>query len=79
MVDPEIPPAGLETVSATTCPDKDLGQSPIPGGAESGAVAAEVASGWLTPEALATALLSLPPADRARLAAYLGTIVGESG
>jgi hypothetical protein len=71
MVDPEIPPAGLEPVSITGHRNNDLGQSPFPSGAESGAVAAEATSGCLTPDALAAALLSLPLADRALLAALL--------
>jgi hypothetical protein len=64
-----VPPRGLETADATRFPNNDLGQSPFLSGAESGAVAAEVAR--LTPKALAAALMGLPPADRARLAAVL--------
>ena len=66
-----IPPRGLEGLSTTASPTNDLGQSPFPSGAESGAVAAEIPSGGLTPEVLAAALLSLPLDDRARLAALL--------
>ena len=73
-----LPPRGLEAPSATSCPNNNLGQSAFPSGAESGAVAAEVASGGLTPEALAAALLSLPLDDRARLAAFLSITAEES-
>jgi hypothetical protein len=47
------------------------GQSTPRGDAQSGAVAAEVVSVPLTPEALAATLLSLSPTDRAGLAGML--------
>jgi hypothetical protein len=65
----EVPPRGLETVAATDYSNNDLGQSAFPSGAESGAVAAEVAR--LTPEALAAALMKLALADRVWLASML--------
>jgi hypothetical protein len=51
-------------------PINDLQQSPQAGAAQSGAVDAESPS-TSNLEALAAALLALPPADRARLAAML--------
>jgi hypothetical protein len=48
-----------------------LCQSSILGAAQSGAVCGEAAPKGLNPEALATALLTLSLADRARLAAVL--------
>jgi hypothetical protein len=71
VASPKVPPRGLEASSATSYQINNLGHSPSPGDAQSGAVAAEVASVPLTPEVLAAALLGLSPADRARLAALL--------
>jgi hypothetical protein len=69
-----VPPAGLETLSASSLSNNNLRQSSLPADAQSGAVGAEAAPVQLTPEALAAAILALSPADRARLAALL---VGE--
>jgi hypothetical protein len=64
-------PRGLEQDSASAISDSTLGQFEISSAAKSGAVSAEIASGALTPDALAAALLALLPEDRARLAALL--------
>jgi hypothetical protein len=64
------PPRGFEPDSLSTISTNDLRQSTPDGAAKSGAVGAESTStGNL--ESLAAALLALPPADRARLAALL--------
>jgi hypothetical protein len=60
---------GLEPLAPSTAQDNDLRQTPQDGAAESGAVSVDPST--LTLEALAAALLALPPADRARLAALL--------
>ena len=65
----EVPQGDSKQSSATDCSDNDLRQSPFPSGAESGAVAAEVAR--LTPEALAAALMKLSLADHVWLASML--------
>jgi hypothetical protein len=53
-----------------------LRQTPIRGGAKSGAVSVEALH--ITPDSLAATLLALPPSDRARLAAMLlGQAEGE--
>src|SRR5262245_17257745 len=64
-----VPRPGLEPLSASDCSTDNLGPTSIQDGAESGAVATEAVR--VTPKALAAALLSLSPADRARLAALL--------
>jgi hypothetical protein len=61
---------GLEPIDASTMSTKDLRQSTPDGAAKSGAVGAESTS-TSNLESLAAALLALPPADRARLAAML--------
>ena len=66
-----MPLVGLETFSATTFSDDELGRSTISSGAESGAVSLGLS--MHTPEALAAALLSLSPDDRTRLASMLTT------
>jgi hypothetical protein len=71
LLDFRLPPRGLDTSAASAFAEDSLRKSPFPGAAQSGAVAVEGALVPLTPDALAAALLSLPPADRTRLAAVL--------
>jgi hypothetical protein len=66
-----VPLVGLETVSATGHPEGSLRQSESDDDAQSGAVTAERPSTTLTPDALAAALFSLSPDERALLAAVL--------
>jgi hypothetical protein len=72
----QVAKVGLEPAAATGIHNNDLRQSPQEGAAKSGAVPAEASTP--TVESLAAALLALPPADRARLAALLlGQAEGE--
>jgi hypothetical protein len=66
----DVTPRGLELADATSLPEKDLQQTPHHGAAKSGAVGAASAS-TSNLEALAAALLALPPAERERLAKLL--------
>jgi hypothetical protein len=63
-------PRGFEPSDASTLPINDLQQSLQSSAAQSGAIGAEAPS-RSDLEALAAALLSLSPTDRARLAALL--------
>jgi hypothetical protein len=65
---------GLEPATASGMHDNDLRQSSQEGAAKSGAVPADPSTIYL--ESLVAALLALPPADRARLAALL---TGDKG
>jgi hypothetical protein len=62
---------GLEPTDASAIPTNDLRQATPQGAAQSGAVGAEPAS-TSNLEALAAALLALPPADRAAVLARIG-------
>jgi hypothetical protein len=66
-----MPLRGLEALDATSNSDNNLRQSSSRRAAQRGALADNTSSAVQTAEALAAALLALPPAERARLSALL--------